>query len=77
METVKETEEKCVNYLVTSYEDLRDVVTAIEQMIANNDEIKDKPTLRKGMRLTIIPLKGKDSSIIKIKLCDAMTVRPR
>ena len=75
METVKETEEKSVNYLVNNYEDLRDVVTAVEQIIVNNEEIKDKPTLRKGMRLMIIPLKGKDSSIIKINLSNTMTVQ--
>ena len=75
METVKETEEKSVNYLVNNYEDLRDVVTTIEQMIADIKGIKDKPSLRKGMRLTIIPLKGKDSSIIKINLSNTMTVQ--
>jgi len=75
MEGKTQTEEKHVNYLVTSYEDLRDVVTAVEQMIANNEEVRDEPTLRKSMLLDVIPLKDKAGSIIKIQLHDAMTVR--
>ena len=77
METVEKTEENCINYLVTSYEDLRDVVTAIEQMIANNEGIEDNPSLRKDMCLEVFPLKGNAGSILKIRLHDATVLKPK
>ena len=77
METVEERKDKSVNYLVTSYDDLKDVVTAVERMIADNEEIKDDPTLRKEMRLDVMPLKDNAGIILKIQLHDAMILQPK
>jgi len=77
MKTVKERKDKSVNYLVTSYDDLKDVVTAVERMIADNEEIKDNPTLRKEMRLDVMPLKDNAGIILKIQLHDAMILQPK
>ena len=74
MKTVEERKDKSVNYLVTSYDDLKDVVTAVERMIADCEEITDNPTLRKEMRLDVIPLKDNAGIILKIQLHDAMTL---
>ena len=77
MKTVKERKDKSVNYLVTSYDDLKDVVTAVERMIADNEEFKDNPTLRKEMRLDVMPLKDNAGIILKIQLHDAMILQPK
>jgi hypothetical protein len=76
METVKERKDKNVNYLVTNYDDLKDVVTTVERMIADNEEIRDNPTLRKEMRLDVTPLKANAGIILKIQLHDAMILQP-
>lgn len=60
--------QKTVNYLVTNYGDLRDVVLTVEQMIMDCGKIRNKNLLRQGCDLSIVPLKDRSGYVVRLKL---------
>ncbi len=59
---------RTVNYLVSTYSDLRDVVFAVEKMILEGSDIRNKPMLREGCRMTIHPLEDRTSYVVRVQL---------
>jgi len=61
----------CVNYLVNSYSDVKDVVMTIEKLIARTP-VTDKSELRQACELSITPLPNRSGYLFRIKLPDAL-----
>jgi hypothetical protein len=59
---------KTANYLVTGYNDLRDVVLTIEKMIMETSEVRQKNVLRQGCEISICSLADRHAYIVRIKL---------
>ncbi|MBU0985449.1 MAG: hypothetical protein KKA42_16365 [candidate division Zixibacteria bacterium] len=59
---------RTVSYLVSTYGDLRDVVFAVEKMMQDGSETRNKALLREHCRMTIHPLEDKSSYIVRIQL---------
>jgi hypothetical protein len=59
---------KTANYLVSGYNDLRDVVLTIEKMIMETSEVRQKNLLRQGCEISIRPLADRNAYIVRIKL---------
>jgi hypothetical protein len=60
-----------VNYLVTTYSDVKDVVFTVEKLITQTP-VTDKSELRQACDLTIIPLQNRSGYVFRLKLHDAM-----
>jgi len=60
---------RCVNYLVTSYSDVKDIVMTIEKLIARTP-VTDKSELRQACELSITPLPNRSGYLFRIKLPD-------
>ena len=60
-----------VNYLVTTYSDLKDVVYTVEKLISQTP-VTDKSELRKACDLAIIPLQNRSGYVIRLRLHEAM-----
>ena len=62
---------RCVNYLVNSYSDIKEVVFTIEKLIAQTP-ITDKSELRQACEINIIPLQGRSGYVFRVKLHPAV-----
>jgi|GEM_PF-3086526 len=62
---------RCVNYLVNSYSDIKDVILTVEKLIAQTP-ITDKSELRAACEVTIVPLQGRSGYLFRVKLHDAV-----
>lgn len=56
-----------VNYLVSSYSDIKEVIYTIEKLIAQTP-ITDKSELRSACEVNIIPLQGRSGYVFRVKL---------
>jgi len=62
---------RCVNYLVNSYSDVKEVIYTIEKLIAQTP-ITDKSELRQACEINIIPLQGRSGYVFRVKLHQAV-----
>jgi hypothetical protein len=61
-----------VNYLINSYDDLKDVIMTVEKLIAETHSVRNKTILRESCAMSIMPLKDKSGFVLRIKLHESI-----
>lgn len=68
MSHTSETGGRTLSYLVNDYIDLKDVVMAVEKMIADTSTERNKTLLREECRMSLISLPDQQAFVLRITL---------